>query len=418
MSLSNLRLRSGTVGFLIAIALSSMLASSVLAGSPGELDVTFSNDGKRFIDFGRVEGALHVSVDPAGRLTVAGYHGRFDPVRDAIARLLPNGSLDREFGRDGRVIFDPPNDHGVVDWSSAPDGSLIGLGWRGGDRYYLVKFGSDGSIDEGFGNAGIATGRFAGGIHDDMIVIPSGRILVLGTVDGNTVIKAHRLDGSRSMAFGEDGVARINGESSRLVPDPVGRFFVTGVRGNRRFVVDAFLANGSRDASFGRSGRGHVDIDVVAGEELEFPEGTIDSSGDLILAGDVLQDLSTADLILAKLDADGRADATFGGGDAWRRMDIGPLDFPSAVTARPDGRFVIAGMVLQDLFGHHHADMFLLGLKADGSRWTAFGDNGVIQTDFGFHGDVIAAGALMSGGKLVVAGEAKGNFFVARYKLN
>ena len=67
------------------------------------LDPTFSGDGKLIIDFGGSRNPLNALVlQPDGKLVVAGFTDVIDFGEFALARLLPNGTLDPTFDGDGK----------------------------------------------------------------------------------------------------------------------------------------------------------------------------------------------------------------------------------------------------------------------------------------------------------------------------
>jgi uncharacterized delta-60 repeat protein len=64
----------------------------------GNLDTTFSGDGRVTTDFGSASQALAVTVQPDGKIVAGGASNGF-----ALARYLPDGTLDPMFGGDGLV---------------------------------------------------------------------------------------------------------------------------------------------------------------------------------------------------------------------------------------------------------------------------------------------------------------------------
>src|SRR3954468_4044767 len=72
----------------------------------GELDPTFSGDGKIRFSFGAGggNGARDVAVDSSGRVLVVGGPPFGGDSSFAVARYLPDGSLDQSFGDSGVVI--------------------------------------------------------------------------------------------------------------------------------------------------------------------------------------------------------------------------------------------------------------------------------------------------------------------------
>jgi uncharacterized delta-60 repeat protein len=79
----------------------------VCYNSNGSLDTNFGSDGKVITDFGACDLVRDVAVGPDGEIVVAGNTTGSDTNRDfALARYNSNGSLVSEFGSDGKVITD------------------------------------------------------------------------------------------------------------------------------------------------------------------------------------------------------------------------------------------------------------------------------------------------------------------------
>lgn len=401
----------------MACVLSGLVPGTAFASDPGDLDTSFSTDGVKFIDFGGYDSAEQLFVDDAGRLTAVGSRrSSNNSGANAMARLLPDGGLDRDFANRGRRLFPLPSKMTPAwDWRETPEGKLIAFGPFRTTGYYMMRFDTAGRLDKTFGADGRVTGRFGDdGQLGDMLILPTGRIIVVGEVEGGTIIRAHRPDGSRDRSFGREGVVRARGDSFHVVYDPAGRFLLAGVRKNRRFVVDAFFPNGARDGSFGTNGRASIEI-PNEGDELRSPIAAIATDGSIVLVSDLRAGLSSMDVVVARLKPTGEPDVGFGDGHGWRLFDIGAFDLRSAVAVLPGGKIVVGGYILQDFFGHDNNQLFLLALRADGSRWLPFGDDGVVRTDFGMERHVQAKEVLVVDGRLVVAGNAKSSFFVARF---
>src|SRR4051812_30122233 len=70
--------------------------------APGDLDVSFSGDGKQITDFGGSDAATAVAVQADGKIVVAGSSdGNF-----ALARYAADGTLDASFSGDGLLTTD------------------------------------------------------------------------------------------------------------------------------------------------------------------------------------------------------------------------------------------------------------------------------------------------------------------------
>jgi uncharacterized delta-60 repeat protein len=81
--------------------------------SNGTLDTTFSGDGTVLTDFGSgsEDQASALALQPKGKIVLAGVSNE----DFALARYLPNGTLDTSFSGDGKVT----TDFGVNAWASA-----------------------------------------------------------------------------------------------------------------------------------------------------------------------------------------------------------------------------------------------------------------------------------------------------------
>jgi uncharacterized delta-60 repeat protein len=152
----------------------------------GTLDMTFSGDGRVTTEFGDSDVANAVAVQADGKIVVAGYTqdygGSTQDFRQnlALARYEANGTLDADFGDNGRVI----EDFGGL-YTSNPgtlaiqphDGRLVVVGVAGGfslARYHAIT--CNGVVVTQVGTAG-----------DDVIVGTSGADVILG-FSGNDVI--------------------------------------------------------------------------------------------------------------------------------------------------------------------------------------------------------------------------------------
>ncbi len=106
---------------LLAVGLFLALPALTFA-APGDLDPTFGNGGKVITGGG---GAQAVVLQRDGKLIVAGGTGDF-----LIVRYNGNGSLDTSFGNGGKVT----TDFGAVDRAAAvvlqPDGKIVAADTR------------------------------------------------------------------------------------------------------------------------------------------------------------------------------------------------------------------------------------------------------------------------------------------------
>jgi len=194
--------------------------------SDGRLDRSFSRDGRRTVRFrkGGDQQASAVSLTSRGRIVVAGKAtGRGSAALDhyALARLKPSGSLDRRFGRAGR-IFGRSAGGGIRDMELDPRARIVAVGERnfGGETEIKVsRYTSRGRLDRAFGQGGLAGTRFrsnayAGGIAlaGDGKVVVGGNVLVPVEEEGgsssspNFLVARFTAGGALDRSFSGDGV--------------------------------------------------------------------------------------------------------------------------------------------------------------------------------------------------------------------
>jgi uncharacterized delta-60 repeat protein len=194
------------------------------------------------------------------------------------------------------------------------------------------------------------------------------------------------------------------------LPGPAGAVGVVGAGRAER--------PGALDATFGTEGRVVVDL----GGELFQDEAATDlaeqADGRVVVAGTAGPDFAQ-DVVVARFDAAGRLDPTFGDGGRVR-TDLGgdsfDVDSASAVAVQRDGRIVVAGGGYLD---ESTQGVGLVRYHRDGTLDAGFGGDGTVVTDLGPDVDHASDLAVQRDGKLVVAGytaTAAGLvFLVARY---
>jgi uncharacterized delta-60 repeat protein len=163
----------------------------------GTLDTSFNGTGSRVVGFfpETYSSALQIKAQGDGKLVLAGYAG----ARPALARLLPDGRLDSDFGSDGQVVSPHRLRGSIGALTIRRDGGILagasGLtSRRVGGRALLLRYASDGALDRHFG--AIA----APGSRSDLVAVPiavmrARRHIFLVTRRHGPAIRAYRLNG-------------------------------------------------------------------------------------------------------------------------------------------------------------------------------------------------------------------------------
>ena len=173
------------------------------------------------------------------------------------------------------------------------------------------------------------------------------------------------------------------------------------------------MTPGSLDVSFG--GDGIVTAGVAPAESKINAVAAL-SSGKVLAAGSSIIG-SDLDFTLARYNADGSLDTAFGDGSGKVTTDFGEgADTIQALAVLSDGKILAAG------YAHNSAvdfDFALARYTADGVLDTTFGTEGKVTTPIGSGHDEISAMAVLSDGKIVVAGNSHNgtnrDFALARY---
>jgi uncharacterized delta-60 repeat protein len=156
----------------------------------GRLDRSFGRRGHRLVSFGRrrLATAHAVAVAPGGGIVVAGSAAIEDQAPQvAVARLTRGGALDRRFGR---VLTSPGPFGGHALAVAAPTRSSVLVAGRAfADESYdpsdwaLVRYGRGGGLDRSFGAGGIARADFwSGSDKATAVALTPDRAIVAGSI--------------------------------------------------------------------------------------------------------------------------------------------------------------------------------------------------------------------------------------------
>ena len=129
-----------------ATVAAALLVLGPAGAAPGDLDPTFGTDGIAQTDVGSGTGANDLVLQPDGKIVLVGsppYGGNM-----ALARYLPDGSLDPTFGSGG-IVVGPPGTANAV--ALQADGDIVVAGSGANFMFTLARFLPDGSPDLGYG---------------------------------------------------------------------------------------------------------------------------------------------------------------------------------------------------------------------------------------------------------------------------
>ncbi len=300
-----------------------------------------------------------------GKIIAAGYTDRtvsnFRYSLVAIARYLPNGTLDTTFADQGK-FFDTATNQvtgmRLVDIALQPDGKIVILAGNpsfGSPRVVLIRLNTDGSLDPTFGTGGYANRDY-------------------GTLS----------DLAGSMALGPDGKITVGSRG----------FASSGFD----YVLERYLSNADYDSSAGQNGRvrfsGGVNGPTVR-------KVTIAADGTTVSMGSSFQD-AWPRIMLSRFNPDLSFDQSFGN-SGFLHTQLGPdqncdaLDF----LLKDDGRITLTANCIISSATFYGASQELARLQANGQIDRQFGVDGRVSHLFrSYTGQSI----VQSTGKMVACG--------------
>jgi uncharacterized delta-60 repeat protein len=186
------------------------------------------------------------------------------------------------------------------------------------------------------------------------------------------------------------------------------------------FVLARFNADGTPDTSFGTGGK--VTTDIAGGFAQERARAVaIQPDGKIVVAGE--SSLPSGDLAVAlvRYNADGTLDTTFGSGGKAFDTPVRGRAFDLAIL--PDGRMVIAGDAPVANSTQDFGDFLLARYTTRGALDGSFGSGGFVVTDMTSRTDLARNVVVQPDGALVVSGDPFGSdparrTSVARYSAN
>ena len=235
---------------------------------------------------------------------------------------------------------------------------------------------------------------------------------------------ARAADGDLDPTFGVGGKVVTDFSSStdwlsRIAVQPDGKIVAIGdTHPSHRGALARYNADGTLDATFGNGGKVITVASVreSAAGLLLLPDGKIMISGSIDLPSS--HDTS---FVLLRYNSNGSVDPTFGnGGTVMTNIAIDD-DQANALALQSDGKIVAAGRRGIQFYPSEQrkGNVALARYHPDGLLDTTFGSGGKVITDFGQGLESYAIDVMIQpDGKIVIAGEGSYYFLVARYNSN
>jgi uncharacterized delta-60 repeat protein len=388
--------------------------SASFSAAPGDLDPTFSGDGK-LTDWSGW--AYEIAIQPDGKIVAAGLNPPFSwgfPTPNhnfLVARYNSDGSPDGTFGGGtGRVVIDSGSPDYVTGIAIQGDGKILLTGRFSNLGQVIVRLNANGSRDTTFGSNGVV--RITNCAPGLPAIQPDGKIVVSHFYVG---VCRYNPDGSPDTSFGVGGFVTTNiseqpyeyqyAFSMMLQPD--GKIVLAGgidqedSNPPRHTVLIRYNQNGSLDTSFGGTGI----VRTRPTDDFGLPRKVLlQPDGKIVAAGE---------LYIVRYNTDGSLDSTFGSGGIASNPPF-PYGLSDAAL-QTDGKILVSGTAG---IPYTNWDFALARYNTNGSLDTTFGGvDGIITFDFNNSNDIASAITLDSQGRAVVAGRSEEAFAIARFLL-
>jgi uncharacterized delta-60 repeat protein len=346
---------------------SNIFTTLMRFNSDGTLDtVNFGNNGIVAHSFTFRNSCDGIAVQPDGKVLVAGHENSSNAgstVIPCLSRYNSDGTVDYSFADSGRVAirFDPISSGRFFKPIVLANGKILAVGMSSGNinggvgGYGIMRFNSDGTLDNTFAQNG-------------KVVVPDGvqnRMEVIVQPDGKILIGAENRpypdpirfgaarfhqNGDLDSTFGTNGLFLVPFHhflqefgSMALQPDGKILFFGTSNQGTYYdFLIMRLTSSGAIDSSFGQNGFAIISFNqyVNCYSGLVYPNGRILAAG--------RHPVNSDDAAFAQFTSAGLIDSSFGNGNGTFIHPINQVgDRTSArrVMLDSNGKLIVGGNV-------------------------------------------------------------------------
>lgn len=343
-----------------------------------------------------------------------------------ISRFNTDGTPDSSFGSPNGYVqrgYTTYQSQKCVGLSILNDGRIafagnyeVPNGLYGESRYFVTRVLGDGGYDPALTGNGFTSTNDS--LINDMIVESDNKFLVVGS-DGNNCVMRFNENGTRDSSFGTGGKVTVPSSGLLSVAIQAGsitiqnpdRIVVAGygysAPSNAVFIARLSLS-GVLDTNFG-GGTGYVNR--YMGPNPSVKKVMVLSSGfatRTIYVVGVNYPSSSAKIFLAKLDATGALDTTYGGGAGVVSTSIGPAqETVYEANSVSGGRIQLVCAPNPD--PNHDSDYTLVRYTTStGLLDTSFGNGGILEYNVGDLAASPTSVAIQGDGKILVGGSANG----------
>ncbi|HEU4507529.1 MAG TPA: delta-60 repeat domain-containing protein, partial [Pyrinomonadaceae bacterium] len=305
-----------------------------------------------------------LAIQPDQKIVAGGLaHNSFGVPEFALARYMPDGSLDPNFGVGGKVRTGISGGSDEVEaLVIQPDGKIVAVG-TANQVFALARYNTDGSLDNSFGSAGKLTTEFfeSNDAAQAVALQPDGKIVVAGRVLTSTgrqrfALARYNSNGTLDNSFGSAGklveffhnelfdaraFAILLQSDSKIIAGG----WASGPQGGTDFALARYNPDGTLDNTFGTAGKVTTDFLNRGNEQINHlavqPDGKIIATGFSDLRG------SDDRFALVRYNQDGSVDNSFGVEGKVTSTFFPDFDCSiEEIELQPDGKIVAVGWAL------------------------------------------------------------------------
>ena len=273
----------------------------------GSLDTTFGVGGVVTTTFPSDIQPQGIALYPDGQILVLGRS--LAGSNHGVARYTSSGVLNLQINPTTTNIFG----HDVVVDNIGDGGFLVGGSNTLGTDFAVTRYRNNGTVDTTYGTAGTATlvrstTSEAGWAMAQQV---DGKVVVVGTTDGNFGATRFNRNGTTDTGFNFTGLSAVNfgsfdsAQAVAIAPD--GKIVLAGIT-NGNWAITRLAANGALDTSFGTFGIVNQDFFGLSDDARTVG---VQADGRIVVGGGAFISGQGTNLALARYNVNGTLDTTF-----------------------------------------------------------------------------------------------------------
>ncbi len=398
----------------------------------GSIDRKFGINGKASFSLSsRHDSVTSVAIQPDGKIVVVGSAQNASTpsyAQFAIARFYGNGRIDSTFGSGGGTVTSLGNNENIAtSLALQSDGKILvtGTSYDGDrERIAIVRYKTDGTLDNLFGNNGIVLTYFQDSTISYSVTLQTdGKIIICGLTSNYSqtdfAVFRYNWDGSLDTTFGINGSAindignSSDGWKSAIVQND-SKIVLVGdawIKNNRTLVLTRLNIDGTKDNTFGENGKVTITIN---NNFFDVSKAILQSDGKILVCG-----TGQGGYTIFRFNSNGSLDETFGI-NGIKSISVGHTKGrANSLAIQGNGKILITGEAKRT--SNTEPEFATIRCNSDGSLDTSFGENGIAWTSTSIYSETATAVKVQNDNKILVAGYGVGNtsisvdFIVTRY---